>query len=462
MTRPGKKTAAILTTISVLILVFCVKAHAYEEYETLYERLFERRHDMWERRIRDLRIFEREAATATVSDRKEEKEVKTFKPDDPYYSYQWGLAAINAEKAWDISTGEGVVVAVLDTGIDYNHVDLRSQLYYNTGEIPGDGIDNDRNGYVDDYLGWDFAGTAWYSSRQDNDVIDLNGHGTHVAGIIAAEGGNAEGIVGVAPEAKILPVKVLDDSGCGSWTSVARGIKYAADMGAKVINLSLGGWGQASPLSYIAQMVRYAVGKGCVIVAAAGNSSADAKNFLPANMPDVIAVAATQNLKDVRAHFSNYGSCIDVAAPGVNVLSLRAAGTGLDRSYSFEPKRDAAAEYRWLHGTSMAAPFVSGLAALLLAAEPDLTPEEVRGRIRNSATDAGSPGFDIYTGYGRIDAYAALTYEDADSEDGAGAIKGENAEEVLLKNEVEMKNRSEFTGYGIKEDVNADRMVTAR
>jgi subtilisin family serine protease len=392
-------------------------------------------------------------------------------PDDPYYRYQWGLQKINAEKAWGISTGKDVVVAVLDTGIDYNHTDISSRLWYNTAEIPDDGIDNDGNGFVDDHLGWDFAGSRWYRSIQDNDVIDRNGHGTHVSGIIAAEANNSEGIVGVAPDAYILPVKVLDDSGRGSWSSVARGIRYAADMGAKIINLSLGGWGYASPRSFFGRAVKYAANKGCVIVAAAGNSNGNVNNFMPANMSDVISVGATTGLNDRRAYFSNYGSCLDVAAPGVNILSLRAKGTGGSKGYDFFPRLDQQAEYRKLNGTSMAAPFVSGLAALLLADDPTLTPNDVRRIIRFSSEDLGKSGFDKYFGYGRIDAYGALTYADSGEASGTSGssggnsgsgstskktdkkIKGENVNEVVSMHEAKRQNRKGFTGYSPKERV---------
>ena len=411
------------------------------------------------------------AQVQTVS-RKEEKAVAiSLPPNDPYYQYQWGLQKINAEKAWGISTGKDVVVAVLDTGIDYNHADISSRLWYNTAEIPDDGIDNDGNGFIDDHLGWDFAGARWYSSTQDNDVIDRNGHGTHVSGIIAAEANNSEGIVGVAPGAYILPVKVLDDSGRGSWSSVARGIRYAADMGARIINLSLGGWGYASPMSFFGQAVKYAANKGCVIVAAAGNSNGDVDNFMPANMSDVISVGATTGLNDKRAYFSNYGSCLDVAAPGVNILSLRAEGTGGSKGYDFFPRLDQQAEYRKLNGTSMAAPFVSGLAALLLADDPALTPNDVRRIIRFSSEDLGKSGFDEYFGYGRIDAYGALTYADPEKDSSAQGtsgkssgpgtaseksdkkIKGEDINEVVSMHEAKRQNRKGFTGYSPKERV---------
>lgn len=452
--------------------------------------------DDWRLRFRQWRSLKRmycarmPASTSALTETEEERKPSfSLPPNDPYYEYQWGLQKINAEKAWEISTGEGIVVAVLDTGIDYNHSDISSQLWYNEAETPGDGIDNDLNGFIDDYLGWDFAGTNWYYNREDNDVLDRNGHGTHVAGIIAAEGNNSEGIIGVAPLARILPVKVLDDSGRGSWSSVARGIRYAADMGARVINLSLGGWGYASSRSLLGMAVNYAASKGCVIVAAAGNSNYNVDNFLPANMSDVIAVAATTGLNDGRAHFSNYGSCLDVAAPGVNVLSLRAAGTGYsstNRGYDFFPRLDPQARYRKLNGTSMAAPFVSGLAALLLADNPLLEPNDVRRIIRFSAEDLGSAGFDPYFGYGRIDAYSALVYsstgslesvsggsgtdgalgassidlgEEDPEEETAVSIKGEDVNEVVSMYEVQRKNRAGFTGYSPVEDTHPDHIT---
>ena len=328
----------------------------------------------------------------------------------------WGLKRINAENAWKLSTGQGAVVAVLDTGVDYNHPELASQIWHNTLEIPGNEIDDDNNGYVDDYTGWDFVGSNYENNTEDNDVIDGNGHGTHVSGIIAAEK-NSEGIVGVAPDAKILPVKVVDDTGCGTADMIAEGIRYAIDMGIRIMSISLGGLGAPS---IVIDAIDYAISKGAIIIVAAGNELCDASLCYPAGLNGVVTVAAT-DYSDKVASFSNFGNTIDVAAPGVDILSLRASGTDMyeDGGQHFVPGGDAAAQYCWANGTSMATPFVSGLAALMLSQEPALTLADFTRRLRFSSVDLGTAGFDYHYGWGRIDAFAALSHDWYDS----GAIK---------------------------------------
>ncbi|MFC1590255.1 S8 family serine peptidase [Candidatus Omnitrophota bacterium] len=301
-------------------------------------------------------------------------------PNDPYYPSQWGLRSVNAEDAWDISTGSGITVAVLDTGVDINHSDLASQIWHNPGEIPSDGIDNDGNGYIDDYTGYNFTGS-------NGNITDVYGHGTHVSGIIAAEGNDSNGIIGLAPGAKIMPVKVLSDSGWGYWSWVAQGIRYAADMGAHIVNMSLGGFGYAS---VVYNAVQYAVSKGVTVIAAAGNSNVDIAGYSPSGLDGVISVAATTSSNN-RASFSNWGATLDIAAPGVSILS------------TFPGER-----YRSWGGTSMAAPFAAALAALLLSEDITLTPQDITDIMRSTAQDLGAPGFDIFFGYGLIDAYMAL------------------------------------------------------
>ena len=413
---------------------------------------------LWMRRV--YRTIFQETSYSPNTLKRPESLPKSMTPDDPFYSLSWWLHTINAEAAWQVSTGKDVIVAVLDTGIDYAHPDIGSQLWYNKGEIAGDGIDNDVNGYIDDYLGWDFVGTSWINAAEDNNVIDLHGHGTHVGGIIAAEGNNSEGIIGVAPDASILPVKVLDDEGKGNWDTVAKGIMYAADMGAKIINLSFGGFGYAGEGSILSKAVKYAANKGCVLVAAAGNKRANADDFLPANMEAVISVTATtgMGMGDYRVYSSNFGDTVDVSAPGVNILSLRASGTAEGNLYSVEPIKDPEAEYIRMSGTSMAAAVVSGVAALLISDSPELTPEEVRQILRRTSIDAGTPGFDKYFGYGRIDAFEALTFngdvdKDGANETGNKIIKGADVNEVLSKQEVLAKKIKDFNGHSPKMDM---------
>lgn len=327
-------------------------------------------------------------------------------PNDPYlsssgswgqsYGDLWGIQKIGAPAAWNSSSGAGVVVAVVDTGIDYNHPDIAGNVWTNTKEIAGNGIDDDHNGYVDDVRGWDFVGSSYLTPHQSNNPIDHYGHGTHVAGTIAAVGNNGIGVIGVAWGAQVMAVKALDDTGTGTDSTLSQGILYAANNGADVISASWGGQGSSQA---IGDAVNYAYNLGAVFVAAAGNSSEDALNFYPANLWNVITVAASDP-NDNLASFSNYGSKIDVAAPGVDILSLQASGTQLGPVVS--------PGYIRLSGTSMATPHVSGLAALILAANPEYSNEEVRQAVRSSATDVGPSGYDLSYGYGRENAAAAV------------------------------------------------------
>jgi subtilisin family serine protease len=330
-----------------------------------------------------------------------------FSPNDPYflssgswgqtYDDLWGIKKIGAPAAWDTSTGTGVIVAVVDTGIDYSHPDIVNNIWSNTKEIVGNGIDDDHNGYIDDVRGWDFIGPSVTNPQQSNDPIDHQGHGTHVAGIIAAEGNNGIGIIGVAWHAQVMAVKGLDDQGIGLDSTLAPAIMYAANNGADVISASWGGPGYSQT---IADAVSYAYNLGAVFVAAAGNNGGDARDFYPAALWNVITVAASDS-NDNLASFSNSGSKIDVAAPGVDILSLQASGTNLGITVS--------PGYTRASGTSMATPHVSGLAALILSQNANYSNEDVRQVLRASATDLGTPGYDLSFGYGRINAAAALS-----------------------------------------------------
>jgi len=200
-------------------------------------------------------------------------------PNDPYflsygswgqpYDDLWGIKKIGAPTAWDTTAGAGTIVAVVDTGIDYNHPDIASNIWVNTGEIPGNGIDDDGNGYVDDVRGWDFIGSSYLNPTQSNNPIDHFGHGTHVAGTIAAAGNNGIGVIGVAWQAQVMAVKGLDDNGYGIDSTLSNALIYAANNGADVISNSWAGQGTSQT---IADAVSYAYNLGVVVVAAAGNS----------------------------------------------------------------------------------------------------------------------------------------------------------------------------------------------
>ncbi|MBA7512850.1 hypothetical protein ES705_04859 [subsurface metagenome] len=285
---------------------------------------------------------------------------KTFTttPSDLFFSQQWGLTKIYAPEAWDIEKGNSnVIIAIVDTGIDLDHPDLDEKIVH----------------------GYDFV-------NEDADPMDDHGHGTHCAGIAAAESNNSQGITGVAWGSKLMPVKALDSAGQGAYSDVAEGIIYAADNGAKVINLSLGAYSYSQTLQ---DAVDYGYQKGCVIVAASGNDNTN-KPLYPAAYSNVIAVAATDQ-NDERWTSSNYGDYIDVSAPGVNIYS-----TWLNN------------DYKSADGTSCSAPFVSGLTGLLLSQDSTLTNYEVENKIRQSADDLGTAGRDDYYGYGRINFYRCI------------------------------------------------------
>jgi subtilisin family serine protease len=323
--------------------------------------------------------------------------------DDPYRLQQWALDRIRVDEAWAHGRGAGVVVAVVDTGVDLEHPELRDRLLRDgAGQVVGLDL-------VDDAV-----------------PADRHGHGTLVAGVIAATAGNGEGIAGVAPEARIMPIKALDDEGAGQGSDVDRAIRWAVDHGADVINLSLesvrstdgSSPGPGAPTS----AVRYAWERGVVVVAAVGNGGASRGEY-PADSP-VVLVGATDR-DDRRAAFSDRARPDALLAPGVDIVSTwcRAPGDGTcdGRTHT----------YGTAEGTSFAAPHVSGALALLLGA--GVEPAEAVERLRRTAVDLGPSGADDEHGAGRIDIAAALAVdapvaasvssraEDAPTEGGDGA-----------------------------------------
>lgn len=293
-------------------------------------------------------------------------------------------ADIDLPEAWDRSRGTGTLVAVLDTGVDYRHADLADNIWVNQAEIPGNGLDDDGNGYVDDVHGYDFA-------YNDGDPMDRHGHGTHVAGTIAAAADNGTGVAGVAPEAQIMALKFLDDSGTGSLFDAIQALDYAVMMGAQLSNNS---WGGGQYHSALAEALALAADAGHLAVAAAGNTGTDIDSdpHYPASYSSeaLISVAASDD-SDRLAGFSNYGlSGVDVVAPGEAIYSTLPGDSYGSRS-----------------GTSMAAPHVTGIAALLLAADPQLQPEEIRDLLIESSDPVAALAARSASG-GRVNAAAAL------------------------------------------------------
>jgi subtilisin family serine protease len=330
------------------------------------------------------------------------------------YGDQWALQRIGFKpledptSAWRLTTGteRPVVVAVIDSGIDLTHPDLHiDNIWKNPKETPGNALDDDNNGYIDDLIGWNFV-------QNDNNPFDLVGHGTIVAGLIAARWNNGRGIAGINRGARIMPLKVLNEIGKGWGSDIARALVYAVDNGAKIINISAEHTGQTK---FLERAFGYAQEKGALVVVSAGNEAADTKGIEPANQPGVLVVAATLP-NDKRVGFSNWGEKVNIAAPGVDVLSLRAHGTDLVRKVSTDPAKNKPREavvgkdeqYYRASGTSFAAPLVTGVASLMLAKNPSLTAVQIKRMLMMSADDIETPGWDQLTGYGMVNARKAL------------------------------------------------------
>ncbi len=333
-------------------------------------------------------------------------------PNDQYYNAidLWGLFNINTTTAWNTTTGTGTVVAVVDSGVDLTHPDLAPNAWVNAGEAPGNFADDDANGFVDDVNGWDFV-------FNDSNPDDGNGHGTHVAGTIAAVGNNTAGVAGVAFGARFIALRALSTGGSGTTAAVANAMLYAVNEGADVVNLSLGGPG---PNPAYDGVVNAGHALGVVWVAAAGNSAVELYTFSPANIENALTVSAFTKV-DTLASYSNYGVKLDVSAPGgaggtpsaltsaTDVLSTSPNSAFLNYVYGFPQVTGLdGRKYMPLAGTSMATPHVAGLAALLVAAHPAWTNEQVRQAIRRTALDVVTPGFDLPSGHGRIRAADAL------------------------------------------------------
>jgi subtilisin family serine protease len=313
--------------------------------------------------------------------------------NDPSLPNQWGLEKIMAEKAWDICKGDtNIVIGIVDSGVDWDHPDLLANIKTNWKEIPGNGIDDDNNGYIDDIHGWDFGGLT---DSPDNDPVeDRADHGTHVAGIAAAVTNNGAGIASIGFNCRLLPVKTSSDNlrDANNHPYIVygyEGIVYAADNGAKIINCS---WGGSEDSKFGREAVKYAISKGALVVVSAGNSDSDALQY-PAAYPGVVSVAAT-DMNDGKCSFSSFGKNVTVSAPGEQIYSTWF--------------NDA---YETLRGTSMASPLVAGLAALVAAKFPSYTPLQIGEQIRVNCDDISglNPFYNNLLGRGRINAFRTLS-----------------------------------------------------
>lgn len=310
-------------------------------------------------------------------------------PNDPQFGSQWGLSQANnididAPQAWDLTRGSAsVVVAVIDSGVDLSHADLASRIWVNPGEVPGNGRDDDNNGYVDDHRGWNFLGN-------NGDVRDDNGHGTHVSGVIAAAGDDGVGVSGVASDVRVMPLKFINSKGDGSVSQAVKAIYYAVQHGAKIINAS---WGGGSKDQALSDAIKHAGDRGVVFVTAAGNDGEnnDSVSNYPANekQANVLSVAAIDSAGNL-AGFSNYGAgSVHLAAPGAGIRSTVPGG------------------YDNYSGTSMAAPFVAGTVALLATRHPEFSAAQLVQRVVSSVKHLPSLSGKTISG-GMVDASNTL------------------------------------------------------
>jgi len=336
-------------------------------------------------------------------------------PNDPYYLRQWYLPRIEADSAWTkIKETPDIVIAVIDSGVDINNPDLKNNIWSNAKEIPGNGLDDDHNGFIDDVNGWDFVNNVPDPSPKFDDGWTEAGisHGTMVAGIIGAEGNNDIGVTGVTWKSKIMPLRVLNDKGEGRIGAVVRAIDYAVANGADIINLSFVTYNYSEALQ---EAIARAYRAGVIIVAAAGNdeTTGEGRNtskspIYPACMDGangenmVIGVAATDAL-DQKASFSSYGfNCIDLTAPGIsffNTITYGGNPQAADKNYD-----------GYWSGTSMAAPIVSGVMALVAQVNPDLSRSEIINLVLASANNTSmlNPAYLGQLGHGRVNADEAV------------------------------------------------------
>jgi subtilisin family serine protease len=314
-------------------------------------------------------------------------------PDDPYYSQQWGMPLIQAEAAWNITRGDpSVAIAVVDLGVDFDHPELTAERWVNETELHGTaGVDDDHNGFVDDIYGYDFMDGD--GDPTPNPLAPPESHGTHVSGLAAATRNNGRGIAGLAPDCKIMGVRVgASSEEGGSILYGYEGIYYACRAGARVINCS---WGGSSPSAYERDVLNYVIAQGCVVVASAGNSARIEPNF-PAGTEGVISVAAS-GIADAAATFTNFGPWIKISAPGVFMISTVIGANGVPAYDNYQ-------------GTSMSAPLVAAACALVASRFPTMSGAAIAERVVSSADpiDAVNPNKAGMLGIGRLNVWRAL------------------------------------------------------
>ncbi|MFM6929971.1 MAG: S8 family peptidase [Bdellovibrio sp.] len=343
---------------------------------------------------------------------------------DPLFPKQWGMLNIGVQEAWKVTKGSPeMIVAVIDTGVDYTHEDLLPNLWRNEKEIPNNGIDDDGNGYIDDVIGWDFA-------SNDNKPFDLSmtpleilfkggnpGHGTHCAGNVAARGDNGKGIAGVAPNVKIMSLRFITEKGQGTTADAIKAIKYAVDNGAKVLSNSWGSEGEdpneGTENKALRDAIQYAQDKGVLFIAAAGNghkgvgydNDSDSAPAYPASYANenIVSVAALDS-RDKLGSFSNWGlRSVDIGAPGVAVFS-----TMVGNNYSDVVIDKFGFKATW-DGTSMATPHVAGAAALYWSAHPEKTWQDVKAALLGSAKKIDALNNKTVSG-GKLDVGALLKF----------------------------------------------------
>jgi subtilisin family serine protease len=336
-------------------------------------------------------------------------------PSDVYFSNQNYLQEINATNAWNTTTGsKDIVIAIIDSGVDIDHPDLKNNIYINTREIPNNGLDDDENGFTDDVSGWDFITNS--NDPQPKIEPDYSttavSHGTVVAGIAAAEGGNKIGIAGVSWKTKILPLRVLNSKGIGNTLTVAQAIDYAREMGVDIINLSFVGSGKSITLE---NSIRQAHQAGILVVAAAGNEVAkginlDEKPEYPVchdgpNGENWVLGVASIDSQNRLASFSNYGKkCIDLSTPGVNIYST------VFQDSRYDDFKDKLYESGWT-GTSVSSPQVAGAAALIMAIKPDFSLSQIKNLIINNTDciDDHNRNYKEFLGSGKLNIYASIS-----------------------------------------------------